>query len=340
MTKFDFFHIIGYGRTARKNGDPKAHVAGIVAEAERKQHASRHVRSPLKPIRIFGCSPSEAAAEAIVQADHARDSIGRGVRRDGIVLFAAVASYPVLTNSVAIRQNGGIKLIDPNFLAWQKKALAWALKRFGSALRSVVLHLDEEYPHVHFFIVPPLVDGRLRHDLIHPGRAAIREIREIAEAEAQAAKKAVAPVLEVSVKDRKRAERLAYRKAMSAFLDDYHGDVGESFGHERHGPGRRRRARTVQLEVRRVERERDEAIALAKRQFQQRFLQLRKDDEERAMARDAESTERLLNAMRYRETIDAELAAERQRGDHFEAALAEALAILEAHGLSAQTLRP
>ncbi|MBB3971831.1 plasmid recombination protein [Hansschlegelia beijingensis] len=327
MPKFDFFHIIGYPRAARKTGDPKAHVAGIIAEAERQRHACRHVPSPMKPIRLFGGSPSEAAAEAIAQADHARDAIGRKVRIDAIVMFAAVASYPKQTSSVVSRDHGGRRrIVDPAFLAWKEAALKWAQKQFGSALKSAVLHLDEEYPHIHFFIVPPLLEGRLRHDLIHCGRAAI-----VAAREKSVVAGAPAPG---SDRESKRAERLAYCTAMSGLLDDYHDAVGSRFGHERYGPRRRRRTREVHLTTRRLERERDKAIMDAKRRLQNRLIELRNEDEARLAAREAEAAEEFHRARRYRASMDAELAAQRSRGDNAEAALADALAILEAHGLS------
>lgn len=232
MPQFTFFHVLSV-RRSRANGCPQqAVVRGIVAEAVRAPFACKHVCQPLPPTLLFGCSPKEAGQLAEEQAAGARDMRGFRLRKDSIVMCAAVASYPVPTRDVIERDGDTIVYDDPHYLAWRSAVMEFARAEFGDALKSVVEHVDEEYPHLHMFIVPHLVDGMLSFDGAHPGKAA------------QAA----------DAKDRttalpKPAQRSSYTDAMRALLDRYHATVGEPFGHDRFGPGRARWARSVKLEI-------------------------------------------------------------------------------------------
>lgn len=49
----------------------------------------------------------------------------------------------------------------PVFLDWVDKTSAWAAREFGENLVDVVLHMDEQSPHMHVLTVPLTKDGRL-----------------------------------------------------------------------------------------------------------------------------------------------------------------------------------
>jgi hypothetical protein len=68
---------------------------------------------------------------------------------------------------------------------WRTTTTDWLRQRFGEYLISVVEHSDEEYPHLHFYLVPKLLPD-LQLDLLrfHPGRG-----MKAAAAEAGASKK-------------------------------------------------------------------------------------------------------------------------------------------------------
>ncbi|MFC7052508.1 hypothetical protein ACFQI3_07380 [Hansschlegelia quercus] len=229
MTECSFFHIEGYGRKPLVGKRPKPALDGVVAEAERRPGFCAHVASPLPPQILLGITPTQAAEFAVEQASRARNAASRRIRSIDIVMYAGVVSYPVEAGKVVRRHGDKAEVIDPLYTAWLKENLVWLAREFGDALVSVVEHLDEAYPHVHFYVQPPLEEGRLRLDRVHRGRRA-----------------------QVGVTDKSEQGRV-YCFAMSRWLDDYQAAVGASFGHERFGPKRMRTSRWWQMEKRRVQ---------------------------------------------------------------------------------------
>ncbi len=253
MALNSFFHIEGYSQKARRGEHAKPALAGVIAEATRRAGFCAHVATPLEPCVVYGMHPMAAADIAIEQANHARNAAGRKIRSIDVVMFAAVASYPVNTEKVLKRGAGGaVEIVDPIYVAWRKAALAWAIGEFSDALVSVIEHLDEAYPHLHIYVLPPVEGGRLRHERVHRGRAA-----------------------QLGVADKKEQGR-AYREAMSKLLDDYHASVGAPFGHERFGPRRSRTSRWWQLEKRRVEDEANRAVEAARLAAERSVIEIKK----------------------------------------------------------------
>lgn len=216
-----FVRLEGYGRRPKAGAEKWQCVAGVVGEAARAPGACGHLKNPGKPVPLFGMSPVEAGALAAGRAEGAVDAIGRSVRADGNILFALVASFPIPEAELHASHQDLVR-----YRQWETATLAWLQKEFGAALTSVVAHHDEEFPHLHAFIVPALTGrGTLDVAACHPGYRA-----RVATLDAGG-----------SAKDGEKA----YRKAMSAFQDRYHQQVGGAFGHERFGPRRRRAHRIV-----------------------------------------------------------------------------------------------
>lgn len=211
MAGYQFIHVEAYARTsstANKKGERKRTAAEIVQEAERVPgHYERHVEQPLRPNLLHGTTPSGALAEAEEAAEATRDAAGRKLRKDAPVLLAGVVSCDA-----------------SNADRWESikaDSLAYLKQKWGDRLRSVVEHLDEAHPHMHFYVVPKAGERALD---LHPGHAA---------------KKAAG--------DRKSTKsgalNAAYCEAMEGFQREYHEAVGVWHGLARIGPQRRRLTR-------------------------------------------------------------------------------------------------
>lgn len=226
-----FIHLATYGTRSRAGEPQWSCVDGITAEGARVPQASRHIAYRGEPTLLCGVSPVEAGRLALALAPNARDARGRRLRCDGALLVAGVASYPMLrrfVNDDPVEQD--------IYAHWRETTLEWLQTMFGEHLRSVVEHDDEEFLHLHFYVVPKLLPGGLL-DLpaFHPGRA-----MKAAAAEAGASKK---------------DQDCAYRRGMERFQDDYHFAVGQLFGHARFGAKRRRVSRLERKAQKAIEEE-------------------------------------------------------------------------------------
>ncbi len=200
-----FVHIECYSLTppkkTRRDAAAKWSAGAILAEAARSLGACGHIAEPLPPTLIHGTSLPQLDAELTDIQANSRDAAGRRLRKDATILLAGVASYPV---------DGA------DYEMWRRLTVAWLRGRFGENLRTVIEHLDEAHPHLHFFVVDP-VAGNVKN--LHPGFAA--------------AKGAANPL----------RQRKAYTEAMQAFQDDYWAHVGGPMALDRIGPRRRRLTR-------------------------------------------------------------------------------------------------
>ena len=205
---YQFIHIETYARVAKGR---KFAMRDIVAEAMREPAACEHVKNPTKPTTIFGDSDLNALIDEIEEdASDAVDCIGHKLRKDSQLLLAGVASFPVPVSE--------LKEDATNYIRWRNRVIKFLQMEYGENLCSVVQHLDEEYPHVHFF-VKPIKSGR-NFDLgrLHPGRFA--------------------------ASDRKAKNRQKlYKDAMKAYQDRFFELVGKPSGMTRLGPKKRRLTR-------------------------------------------------------------------------------------------------
>ncbi|MGI2180563.1 hypothetical protein [Shewanella frigidimarina] len=97
---------------------------------------------------------------------------------------------------------------------------------YGDAYRCTVLHTDELYPHLHFYAVPPSIDGQVHIRSIHCGMAARDTVKDVK-----------------NQKGTGKQRTLLYRNAMRAFQDRYFELVGSRSGLLRVGPKVRRLTR-------------------------------------------------------------------------------------------------
>lgn len=191
--------------TTRASGWSAADLAG---EAMRLPGHCDHVAEPLPPRVLFGVDPIQAAAEAEAWGDQAKESSGRALRRNAPVMAAGVVSFP--------RER-----LD-EWPAFRDATVDALREKYGDRLRSVVEHLDEAHPHLHFYAVPRPGEA---FGEVHEGYKASREAR----------------------KEPGNKIREAFTSAMKGWQDWLHGAVGQRFGLERIGPARERRERDEHL---------------------------------------------------------------------------------------------
>lgn len=103
------------------------------------------------------------------QADEARADDGRRLRRDSPVLLAGVASYPVPVGAMDDAEHERLN-------QWAQETAEWWQHKHGGGPVSVVMHLDESYPHLHMYAAPSLERGQRMAD-IHPGEAAKQQTK-------------------------------------------------------------------------------------------------------------------------------------------------------------------
>ena len=244
--KSQFLHLGAYGRSPSK-GDPcmvlrQRHYPRGCADPGRRQSCS--LRSPAETFctaalrwKPAGWRSTAPTAPSITAAGRRR------LRRDGKALLAGVVSYPVPRQ--VVESDPAEKDV---YLRWRAMLLAWLIQQFGEHLMSVVEHGDEEFPHIHFYVVPTLLpDRHLNLHEIHPGQ---RMKRDAAEAGAC-----------------QKFQDAAYRSGMARWQDDFWYAVSRHFGHDRYGPKRARVSRRERLMEKRMEEEkaRQEAALAAGR---------------------------------------------------------------------------
>ena len=140
---YQFIHAEVYARRASSNPKNKTEysIDDIIGEAIRDPAHSGAVANPQPPRYII--SSEEGLKSMLVRikenAEKYRDPIGRKMRADAPVLVAGVASFEVEAEK------------DPELYArWGVINYCLSQGKYGDNLRAVVMHNDEEQPHLHF----------------------------------------------------------------------------------------------------------------------------------------------------------------------------------------------
>lgn len=227
MSEIVFIHCQSFARKPNAAGQS---VAQVIAEGLRSGEYHPHVDGPKPPVPIFG-NPIEFQK---MHDDHVakcwtravkNGQVGeRAIRQDRHTLFTVVASYPVSTDIV---QDSPEEL--GRFKRWVNLTLAWIRAQYGDQLKAAFAHVDEQYPHLHFWLLPD--DRSADASLLHPGKIAKRET--------ETRMKAIGTFPREAVKLGNRA----LKDTMRAWIDDYHREVGAPLGMNRDGPKRRRLSR-------------------------------------------------------------------------------------------------
>jgi hypothetical protein len=223
---YQFVHLESYARKADSKGRS---TDFIFAEASRKPEASVHVENPAPPVVVYGVGIEDvqeihdtaaAAATIAVKGGHIRK-----VAKDKKTLHTVVASFPA---TMAEIRSDPAKRADAE--EWERRTISWLRSQYGDDLKSVIRHEDEEYFHIHAYVVPVDEPGMsaLKH---HPGVTAKRAVMDRGGKDGED-KKALS----------KRADA-AYKAAMREWQDSYYEAVAIPCGLTRLGPQRRRLSR-------------------------------------------------------------------------------------------------
>jgi hypothetical protein len=228
MPEIIFAHCQTYARKPNRAGQC---VAQVVGEGLRSGKYHPHVADPKPPVVIFGdpegfqkLHDDHVDARRTRAVNNGRVS-ERAIRRDRHTLFTLVASYPVPTMAVEGSPEGLTR-----FKRWVDLTLAWVQEQYGDQLKAAFAHIDERFPHLHFWCLPddPSADAAL----LHPGKVAKRAT------EARLKEEGVPPREAVAAGNR------ALKEAMRGWQDSYHRAVGAPLGMHRDGPKRRRLSRS------------------------------------------------------------------------------------------------
>jgi hypothetical protein len=245
---YQFIHYETYGLHSRGGG---ATARGVVLEAEREPAYSKHVAKPKSPKLLYGVNPSELLAELEQNAATARDRSGkRKLPKDAKILLAGVASMPLKTSDLmaafsSYLKSGktdkppALKLYDQ----WKRLNLDFLREQYGEALRSVVLHYDEEYVHLHYYAANKPKNGTLNLDGLDFASDAERALG-----------------MDRKTRNKSGAERKAVRaNALRGFQEAYFRGVAKALGWLRLGPQKTRLSRQQYLREKEFEKEREEA---------------------------------------------------------------------------------
>lgn len=217
---FQYIHVEAYARVGKeyertitlKNGEKKTKVTKtrnlkeIMEEQARIEEACPHVEDPRRPGLLYGVPPMEVLPIAEEWAENTKDSRGYKMKSDGNVALVGVASLP--------------REMEDDFPEFAEATLKFLKEKYGDRLKSVVVHDDEEHPHLHFTVVPRIGE---RFEDIHEGIKAKNEAKK--------------------EKQKGKAQNIAYISAMREFQDNFYKKVGIKTGLTRLGPGRRRLTR-------------------------------------------------------------------------------------------------
>ena len=221
---YQFFHIETYARVAStkvkptkpKNGGkapaakipkPKATVGDVLGEVMRDAGNCPHVANPQPPNFLYGNEDNLRAIpleiEINIEAHQAKHG-GRVLRKDAHVLLAGVASFPrELMES------------DPDrYQKWKDANLDFLKRKYGKSLKAVVEHLDEEHPHIHFYVLDA---DHVNAKELHDGHKA-----------------------SVGLTPMTKEYNVAYNNAMREVQTDYYTQVGHPLGLLRDGPKEQR----------------------------------------------------------------------------------------------------
>jgi hypothetical protein len=212
MSGYQFLHVETYALTSSNNKNvkhKKLSASEVISELLRETGSCPHVPNPKPAELIHGCSPTVIIPELINLSKTNRDPLGRAIRKDGQLLLAGVCSYPHKLDSSDFNKN--------KFDKWISLTIEFLVAEYGDSYRCSVLHTDETYPHIHFYAIPPSINGQVHIKSIHCGMNARDTVPD-------------------KGKNSGKIRSNLYRGAMRSYQDRYHSCVGSKCALTRLGP--------------------------------------------------------------------------------------------------------
>ncbi|OQW69535.1 MAG: hypothetical protein BVN34_04265 [Proteobacteria bacterium ST_bin12] len=232
QTTSQFMHLELYSRAGAllQNGaGRKTSSGGVVWEATRVEGFTEHIIAdgfiPAPPTYLYSQNDFTLDVHyenVLAQVETEKDSLGRKIKSDKNILLAGVVSYPKPRIAEWSPDD------EQNYIMFKEQSMEFMKKQWGDNLLCVLEHTDEQYPHIHFYVVnkSKVADT----PAMHPGFAENIRIEKEAKALNQ-------PV-------NKKEQVHAYKNAMRLFQDDFYQTVSVYCGLDRLGPKAQRLNRT------------------------------------------------------------------------------------------------
>lgn len=226
-----FVHIQCYSTKENAQGNS---IDQVLGEAVRDPVYAAHVDDAELPALVYGSTVErlrelhsamlEASATTVKVKGKERK---RSIRKDRKTLMTVIASFPIPTLEMDDDKTGETRR---RYEQWKALNVEFLKQKFGDQLKTVIEHTDEEYPHIHAYVLPDEISGCYALDL-HPGELAKKSAAAVAIDDKQS-KELI-----------KKTANLAYQSAMRDFQSDYYREVGARSGLMRSGPKRQRLTR-------------------------------------------------------------------------------------------------
>jgi len=158
MQKYQFFRIETFSHD---------NARGIVSEILRVPSYCKHVEQPLSTYPVFSgvFDLNEAPRLLRYLIEYSNAKTLHKTPHNRHVFAAGITSYP-LTLDLIESDPAELAL----YLKWERLTLNFLKMEFKDNLFNVSSHLDERFPHLHFFVMPRLMpDGKINLNA-HPGR--------------------------------------------------------------------------------------------------------------------------------------------------------------------------
>ncbi|HAS6076780.1 TPA: hypothetical protein I7141_12895 [Vibrio vulnificus] len=127
MLGYQFIHVETYANVSAKKGKPS--IQSVVNESMRVDGFCSHVIEPQAPEILYGLNPLDLPEITRSLGNSAKDKLGRKLRKDSPLLLAGVISL-----------SGDS---DVDFSEFLRLSMQYLCNKYGSTLKSAVLHLDE-----------------------------------------------------------------------------------------------------------------------------------------------------------------------------------------------------
>ncbi|MBU2993946.1 plasmid recombination protein [Octadecabacter sp. 1_MG-2023] len=226
-----FAHMQAFSIKPNRQGNS---IEQVLAEAIREAKFSTHIDDPKPPTIIYGVDLPTLKTLHDEMLDQRKVEVKikgkvryRAIRKDRNTLMTVISSFPV---RIADLDKDGTGETRRLYEKWKKLNTNHLKNLFGDKLKTVIEHTDEEYPHLHAYILPDDDPGAFANAL-HPGEVA----------KADAAKKAKSEGLTGEAIN--KVANKGYQAAMSGWQDDFYEAVGAPCALTRDGPKRTRKTR-------------------------------------------------------------------------------------------------
>lgn len=234
MSGFQFTRFEVYARQCPKKSKKDGRTAAeVLDENDRVEGNMPHVKRPHDPKLLYGVPISEVRKmhdEVESATTVLRNGKTRKIRKTQNTLATCIASYPVPFDQIR-----GNKAEEKKLRSWLRDAVGFIKEEWGDDLKSVVLHTDEKFPHIHCLGLRADWDA----SMLHPGLAAAKGLTGIEAARAAG-------------------------NALIAVQDRYAKRVGEKYGQCRIGPKPHRRLKQKRLTRREWVEKQNKADGLAR----------------------------------------------------------------------------